>query len=348
MRPDATYRVEERRTAVSQLRPYEPYEARAPRRKFLHGWPWEIRLFALAMIYVVPPVALALAAAMTYYTLTIPDPMAIRAKARAPVVRVLARDGAVLSERGGEGAYVPVDLLPRHLVDAVVAAEDRRFFKHWGLDTTGLMRATFANLRAGRVEQGGSTLTQQLAKNLFLGPERTLARKLEELVLALWLETRLGKRDILELYLNRVYLGAGAYGVEMAARRFFGKSARDVTVLEAAALASLLKAPSRYSPASNPGGHPRPRARACWPRWWMRACSPPRRATKAGRATLRFADSLYRAQSGVDYAVDAVLERLPPLAVSADERHRRSRPPSTAACSAAPRRWFKPRLRAKA
>jgi penicillin-binding protein 1A len=317
MCPDATYRVEERHTAVSQLRPYEPYEARAPRRKFLHGWPWEIRLFALAMIYVVPPVALALAAAMTYYTLTIPDPMAIRAKARAPVVRVLARDGAVLSERGGEGAYVPVDLLPRHLVDAVVAAEDRRFFKHWGLDTTGLMRATFANLRAGRIEQGGSTLTQQLAKNLFLGPERTLARKLEELVLALWLETRLGKRDILELYLNRVYLGAGAYGVEMAARRFFGKSARDVTVLEAAALASLLKAPSRYSPASNQEVI-RVRAQGVLAKMVDARLLSAEDGAKAGRAALRFADSLYRPQSGVDYAVDAALDRLPPLALSAD------------------------------
>ena len=318
MRPDATYRVEERPTAVSQLRPYEPYEARAPRRKFLHGWPWEIRLFALAMIYVVPPVALALAAAMTYYTLTIPDPMAMRAKARAPVVRVLARDGAVLSERGGEGAYVPVDLLPRHLVDAVVAAEDRRFFKHWGLDPTGLMRAAFANLRAGRVAQGGSTLTQQLAKNLFLGPERTLARKLEELVLALWLETRLGKRDILELYLNRVYFGAGAYGVEMAARRFFGKSAREVTVLEAAALASLLKAPSRYSPASNQEVIRVARRRACWQRWWMRACSPPRMAPRPAVPTCALPTRCYRAQSGVDYAVDAALDRLPPLAISAD------------------------------
>ena len=119
----------------------------------------------------------------------------------------------------------------------MVATEDRRFFKHWGLDPPGMSRAAFANLRAGRVAQGGSTLTQQLAKNLFLGSERTLARKLEELVLALWLEVRLGKRDILELYLNRVYFGAGAYGVETAAQRFFGKSAREVTLVEAAVLA---------------------------------------------------------------------------------------------------------------
>jgi penicillin-binding protein 1A len=269
------------------------------------------------MIYIAPPLALALAAAMAYYTFTIPDPMAIRAKERAPIVRVLGRDGAVLSERGGEGAYVPFDLLPRHLVDAVIAAEDRRFFKHWGIDTTGLMRAMFANLRAGRIEQGGSTLTQQLAKNLFLGPERTLSRKLEELVLALWLETRLSKRDIIELYLNRVYLGAGAYGVEMAARRFFGKSARDVTVLEAAALASLLKAPSRYSPVANQEVI-RVRAAGVLAKMVEARLLSAEESARAGRAPLRFADSLYRAQSGVDYAVDAALDQLPPLAVSAD------------------------------
>jgi membrane peptidoglycan carboxypeptidase len=111
---------------------------------------------------------------MAYYTVSIPDPMALRHKERAPVVRVLARDGSLLSERGGDGAYVPLDLLPRHLIHAVIATEDRRFFKHWGLDPTGMMRAAFTNLRAGRVAQGGSTLTQQLAKNLFLGSERTL------------------------------------------------------------------------------------------------------------------------------------------------------------------------------
>ena len=156
--------------------------------------------------------------------------MSLRLKEQAPVVRVLARDGSLLSERGGGDAYVPIDLLPRHLVDAVIATEDRRFFKHWGLDPAGMIRAAFTNMSQGRVAQGGSTLTQQLAKNLFLGSERTWSRKLEEVVLALWLEVRLGKRNILELYLNRVYFGAGAYGVETAAQRFFAKSARDLTL----------------------------------------------------------------------------------------------------------------------
>jgi penicillin-binding protein 1A len=261
-----------------------------------------------------PPLGLAVAAALAYFTLSLPDPMGLRLKERAPVVRVLARDGSLLSERGGDGAYVPIDLLPRHLVDAVIATEDRRFFKHWGLDPTGMVRAAFANLRARRVEQGGSTLTQQLAKNLFLGSERTLARKAEELMLALWLEVRLGKRNILELYLNRVYLGAGAYGVETASQRFFGKSAREVTLVEAAALAGLLKAPSRYSPASNPEVA-RERARNVLAKMVEARLLPAEEGDKAARAPLRFAEAIERGASGVDYAVDAALEQLPSLAV---------------------------------
>ena len=116
-----------------------------------------------------------------------------------------------------------------------------------------MVRAAFTNLREGRTVQGGSTLTQQLAKNLYLSSERTFARKLEEFTLALWLELRLTKSDILELYLNRVYLGSGAYGIDAAARRYFGKPARNLTLGEAAMIAGLLKAPSKYSPLSNPG-----------------------------------------------------------------------------------------------
>ncbi len=300
---------------MSLLRPSHPGLAGAPRRKRLQGWPWEIRLVVLATLYLGPPLALAVAAFMAYYTVSIPDPMALRHKERAPVVRVLARDGSLLSERGGDGAYVPIDLLPRHLIDAVIATEDRRFFKHWGLDPTGMMRAAFTNLRAGRVAQGGSTLTQQLAKNLFLGSERTYARKLEELVLALWLEVRLGKHNILELYLNRVYFGAGAYGVETASQRFFGKSAREVTLVEAAVLAGLLKAPSRYSPASNPQVT-RARAADVLAKMVEARLLSAEESDKAGQATLRFAESLGRGQSGLDYAVDAALEQLPPLAAS--------------------------------
>jgi len=280
-----------------------------PRRLLLGRLPWELRLLVLAVICLGPPTALAIAAALVYYTVQIPNPMALRHRESAPVVRILARDGKLLAERGGD-AYVPFDLLPPHLIHAVVATEDRRFFKHWGLDPAGLARAAFTNLRAGRVAQGGSTLTQQLAKNLFLGSERTVSRKLEELVLALWLEARLGKRNILELYLNRVYFGGGAYGVETAARRFFGKSAREVTVAEAAVLAGLLKAPSKFSPAANPQVA-RARAHSVLAKMVEAGFLRPDQGEQAARAVLRFTDTdPSRGQAGLDYAMDAVLERL--------------------------------------
>jgi penicillin-binding protein 1A len=144
-----------------------------------------------------------------------------------------------------------VDELPPYLVDAVLAVEDRRFYNHSGVDLRGVARAMWANIRAGRVVQGGSTITQQLAKNLFLTSDRTFVRKIQEMVLAWQLEQRFSKDEILALYLDRVYFGAGAYGVEAAAQRYFGRSARDVTLGEAALLAGLLKAPSRYSPAND-------------------------------------------------------------------------------------------------
>jgi penicillin-binding protein 1A len=133
---------------------------------------------------------------------------------------------------------------------AFIAIEDQRFRWHPGFDPVGMVRAAVANMRAGRVVQGGSTITQQLAKNLFLTPDQTLRRKVQELMLAVWLEMKFSKDEILALYLNRVYFGAGAYGIEAASQRYFDKSAQDLTVGEAALLAGLLKAPSRYSPVS--------------------------------------------------------------------------------------------------
>jgi len=297
---------------MSRHPPPQPGHPRAGKRKLLQGWPWEIRLTALAAIYLGLPALLVVVGALAYFTVRLPDPTTLRAKERAPMVRVLARDGTLLGQRGGGDVHVPVDLLPGHLIDAVIATEDRRFFKHWGVDPAGLLRAALDNLRRRRLAQGGSTLTQQLAKNLFLGPERTFGRKLEELLLALWLEARLGKRDILELYLNRVYLGGGAYGVEGAAQRFFGKSARHLTVLEAAALAGLLKAPSRYSPALNPQVT-RARALGVLAKMVDAGLLSEREADEAGRATLRFVTAPPAGRGGADYAVDAVLEALPEL-----------------------------------
>ncbi len=149
--------------------------------------------------------------------------------------------------------------LPDHLIKAVLATEDRRFYEHFGIDISGTFRAIIANARAGGVVQGGSSLTQQLAKNLFLSNERTVERKVKEAFLALWLETRLTKNEILKLYLDRAYMGGGAFGVDAAAQFYFGKSARDVNLAEAAMLAGLFKAPTKYAPHVN---LPAARARA--------------------------------------------------------------------------------------
>jgi penicillin-binding protein 1A len=171
---------------------------------------------------------------------------------REPSVRVLDRNGELIAERGPRyGDRVESGELPAHLIYAVIATEDRRFYEHDGVDWRGLARAMVANWRAGRVIQGGSTLTQQLVKNLFLTPDQTLKRKLQEVRLARELEERLSKPEILTLYLNRQYFGGRAYGVDAAARRYFGKPARDVTLAEAAMLAGLLKAPSRLDPSRN-------------------------------------------------------------------------------------------------
>jgi penicillin-binding protein 1A len=147
---------------------------------------------------------------------------------------------------------VKFDDVPPYLIQAIVATEDRRFFDHSGIDVIGIVRAAFANLWAGAIRQGGSTLTQQLAKNLFLTPERSLKRKIQELLLAFWMEARFSKKQIFSIYLNRVYLGAGTYGVAAAARHYFGRPARALSLRQATVIAGLLKAPSRYSPFRDP------------------------------------------------------------------------------------------------
>jgi penicillin-binding protein 1A len=160
-----------------------------------------------------------------------------------------ASDGAVFAVRGGSQArIVELSEVPRHLIDAVLAMEDRQFFEHAGFDLGGVLRAAIANLRAGAAVQGGSTITQQLAKNLFLSPERSLARKLQEVMLAIWLERRLTKEEILARYLNSVYLGAGAYGVDAASRRYFGQPVEQLSLAQSAMLAGLIQAPSRFAP----------------------------------------------------------------------------------------------------
>jgi penicillin-binding protein 1A len=296
--------------------PKRARSAATPRPTLFQRLPWEMRLTCLAAIYLGLPLALLLVGAFATFNATIPDPIQLRHKHSAPLVRILARDGSLLAQRGGEGSYVPIDFLPPHLIDAVVATEDRRFFEHWGVDLAGVARALITNLRLGRLVQGGSTISQQLAKNLFLGPERTLTRKIGELVLALWLEFRLGKRDILELYLNRVYFGAGAWGIDAAAHRFFDKSAQALSLAESAVLAGLLKAPSRFSPTSNPV-LARARARTVLSKMVEAGRLDPARAEQVARAPFRFAALARQRRAGADYAVDAALERLPTLIASA-------------------------------
>jgi penicillin-binding protein 1A len=172
----------------------------------------------------------------------------------------LDRYGNKLGERGiRHNDTVPLAEFPDHLVKAVLATEDRRFYEHFGIDFAGTFRALGANVRAQGVVQGGSSITQQLAKNLFLNNERTIERKVKEAFLAVWLETRLTKAEILKLYLDRAYLGGGAFGVDAAAQYYFGKSAREVTLAESAMLAGLFKAPARFAPHVN---LPAARARA--------------------------------------------------------------------------------------
>ena len=174
---------------------------------------------------------------------------------RPPTIQITGIDGSLLASRGeAPGSNVALKDLPPYLPNAFIAIEDRRFYSHWGVDPVGIARALVANISHRGVSQGGSTLTQQLAKNLFLTQERTMARKLQEVELALWLERKHSKSEILELYLNRVYFGSGAYGVEAAAQRYFGKPAKNVTVAEAAVLAGLVKSPSRLAPNRNPEG----------------------------------------------------------------------------------------------
>src|SRR3954447_10342042 len=174
---------------------------------------------------------------------------------RPPTIQIVGFDGTMLAQRGEmAGANVALKDLPPYLPKAFIAIEDRRFYSHYGIDPVGIARAVVANIMHRGVSQGGSTLTQQLAKNLFLTQERTMGRKLQEAELALWLERKHSKNEILELYLNRVYFGSGAYGVEAAAQKYFGRSARNVTVAEAAMLAGLVKSPSRLAPNRNPEG----------------------------------------------------------------------------------------------
>ncbi len=185
--------------------------------------------------------------------LDLPDIHQITQAPKRPSITLETEDGTVFARYGDlYGAHVSLAEIPKYVPEAVMAIEDRRFYSHFGIDILGLLRAAFRDVTAHHVVQGGSTLTQQLAKNLFLSPERTAKRKVQEMILALWLEHNYTKDQILTAYLNRVYLGNGAYGVDAAAHIYFDKSAHDLDLREAAIIAGLLKAPSRFAPSRDP------------------------------------------------------------------------------------------------
>lgn len=189
---------------------------------------------------------------VTYYVLDLPT-VDQAALTRRPNIKLLDSSGAEIASFGDiYGASIDLKALPPHVPAAVIAVEDRRFYDHPGLDARALLRAGVADIRAGAPVQGGSTITQQVAKNLFLAPDRTLSRKIREALLAIKMERMFTKDEILALYMNRVYFGGGIYGFEAAAERFFNRPAKDLTVFQAAVLAGLLKAPAHYNPVREP------------------------------------------------------------------------------------------------
>ena len=226
-------------------------------RFHVYGWRrWLVELSCEALTLGLGGAIVALALALPAFRETSEDWL----KQQDLAVTFLDRTGAEVGRRGIlHDDSVPLEQMPPYLIQAVLATEDRRFYDHFGIDLIGTLRALTVNARASGVVQGGSSITQQLAKNVFLSNERTIERKIKEAYLAIWLETHLSKRDILQLYLDRVYMGGGTFGIQAASEFYFGKSVRDVSLAEAAMLAGLFKAPTKYAPHIN---LPAARARA--------------------------------------------------------------------------------------
>jgi penicillin-binding protein 1A len=210
---------------------------------------WLLKALILAAIWG----GVMIGAFVGYCMIDLPDIHEVTQAKKRPSITLESDDGAVFARFGDlYGDHMALEDVPRYLPEAIIAIEDRRFYQHFGIDFFGILRAAIHNMLARHLVQGGSTLTQQLAKNLFLTPDRTAKRKVQEMILALEMEHAYSKNQILTAYINRVYLGSGAYGVDAAARAYFGKSARDITLREAAIIAGLLRAPSRFSPSHDP------------------------------------------------------------------------------------------------
>ena len=204
---------------------------------------WLILIFVWLILF--------LSIAVTWSLLNLPETESIQIS-RQPSITFLDKQGRIIASYGDiYGQSIQYNDLPKNLINAVIVTEDKRFFYHPGIDIKGIARAFYINLKAGKIVQGGSTITQQLAKNLFLTPERSFTRKLHELILSFWLEMRFTKQQILSIYLNRVYLGSGTYGVQAASEKYFNKKVDELNLYESALIASLLKAPSKYNPIAN-------------------------------------------------------------------------------------------------
>jgi penicillin-binding protein 1A len=192
---------------------------------------------------------------IAYSIATLPLHGGLQVEATQSALTLETEGGEIFATRGvSKGERLTAADLPAHLAQAIIAIEDRRFHEHGGVDLRGMLRAGWRNTLAGTAREGGSTITQQLARLMFLSPERTLRRKTQEALLALWLESHLSKEEILLRYLNTAFFGAGAYGVDAAAKRYFGKRAKELSLAESAMLAGLVRAPSQLSPTRNFGG----------------------------------------------------------------------------------------------
>lgn len=215
-----------------------------------------VKIYKILTLFVLAVLAMAGMGALLigYFTLSLPTVENLKNYRPLLTSQILARDGTIIAEIGAEKREVaPLSEIPRVILDAFLSAEDDGFYEHKGVDYMGLLRAMLVNLKAGRVVQGGSTITQQVAKSLLLSRERSIGRKIKDFLLAQKIEQHLSKEEILHLYLNQVYLGGGFYGIKAAYRGYFGKEIDEATIAESAMLAGLLVAPGRYSPYVNPG-----------------------------------------------------------------------------------------------
>jgi len=244
-------RTEKKKTNVRKKMPAKKKTAVKKKKsnRKSHSWKWMLIKW---LFYAGFLLFIFIAGYVGYCYLTMPDIQKAVSRTREPSTVIMAENGSDIAKFGNVYAKViSPDNLPENLTNAIISTEDRRFYKHCGFDAWGLSRALVTNVFRKRYAQGASTITQQVAKNIFLTPQKNVKRKVQELLLALWLERKLSKNQIMALYLNRVYFGSGLYGAEAAANWYFNKSAYDLNLREAAILAGLLKAPSRYNPIFN-------------------------------------------------------------------------------------------------